>query len=607
MESIDFIRDYITNQLSVTSSTNEIQKLNEVQSTSANFGYGVVQAGDYTVFYENISNGMNFYIYDKNMTLTKTETLTDNWIHIVGQTLKQDEDGRFYLLGNMNPQETAGGTTYYSLILLNDITQETPEIRKWYKLNNLGISQAFDCQKRVGSADYLFVYETSRIVSGNTVYDLNITQFTISVQNGNSNVKYQYQAYSTQRFAQLTGIGYLYNSEASQLLVARRMDEDFQLVLIDLDIDQTDGVNLLTLKNGVKFNKNIVTALIPSPQPQKIVINGISSISYVDSYNNIVQYNISDNFTNPKTAQLTTDTIVTAVLNNNYVGYITGTAGNYTMTIKKYQLNANAIVLSPNYVQFNFDFGYDILSYINNMHLISTNVFNLTYLTFVYIETAGDGYSIVITTDNSLQEYVSYNSLVPKYVNLYNGDILFSRLITNKDIIGNQLNAEVNIPASMLNDVNIQTEELVSQTYNHEEYNQTINKNIYESLFLNFIKHINVIDNNFGKNELQNSVSALLTESIYGDNAEESYNNIAPIFNARIYMTNGNIHTFSIGQSAIQQVGDYEFNITIAVNGENADKIQILAKDCETVYVTIPLYTVDKVILITQNLIIEEE
>lgn len=607
MKSIDFIRDYITNQLSVTSSTNEIQKLNETQSTSANFGYGVVQAGEYTVFYENINNGMNFYVYDKNMALVKTETLTDNWIHIVGQTLKQDEDGKFYLLGNMNPQETAGGTTYYSLILLNDITQETAEIRKWYKLNNLGISQAFDCQKRVGSADYLFVYETSRIVSGNTVYDLNITQFTISVQNGNSNVKYQYQAYSTQRFAQLTGVGYLCNSEASQLLVARRMDEDFQLVLIDLDIDQTDGVNLLTLKNGVKFNKNIVTSLIPSPQPQKIVINGISSIAYVDSYNNIVQYNISDNFTNPKTAQLTTDTIVTAVLNNNYVGYITGTAGNYTMTIKKYQLNANNIVLSPNYVQFNFDFGYDILSYINNMHLISTNVFNLTYLAFVYIETAGDGYSIVITTDNSLQEYVSYNSLVPKYVNLYNGDILFSRLITNKDIIGNQLNAEVNVPASMLNDVNIQTEELVSQTYNHEEYNQTINKNIYESLFLNFIKHINVIDNNFGKNELQNSVSALLTESIYGDNAEESYNNIAPIFNARVYMTNGNIHTFSIGQSAIQQVGDYEFNITIAINGENADKIQILAKDCETVYVTIPLYTVDKVILITQNLIIEEE
>ena len=294
MENKQFIRDYFLNQLQVTTPTQEIQKLNEVQSTSANFGYAVCRAGNYTVFYENTANSMTFYIYDQNMNLVKTETLTDNWIQVVGTTLKQDEDENFYLLGNMNPQETAGGTTYYSLILLNNIIEETPVVRKWYKLNNLGISQAFDCQKRVGSADYLFVYESSRTVSGSTVYDLNITQFTISVQNGNSNIKYIYKAYSTQRFASLTGVGYLYNMDASQLLVARRYDEDLQIVLIDLDIDQTDGTNELSLKNGVKFNKVLIASLIQAPQPQKIIINGISSLVFVDSSNYLIQYNKMD-------------------------------------------------------------------------------------------------------------------------------------------------------------------------------------------------------------------------------------------------------------------------------------------------------------------------
>lgn len=552
-------------------------------------------------------HGMNFYIYDRNMNLIKTENLQDNWIYIVGETLKQDEEGNFYLLGNMNPQETSGGTTYYSLILLNNIVEETPVIRKWYKLNNLGITQAFDCQKRVGSADYLFIYETSRTVSGSTVYDLNITQFTISVQNGNSNIKYIYKAYSNVRFAVLSAVGYLYNSEASQLLVARRLEQDIQLVLIDLDIDQTDGVNELTLKNGVKFNKVIIEELIPAPQERRIIINGISSLVLVRNPNVLVQYNISDNFTTAKTVVITTEQPVTAILSQNYVGYITGTAGNYKMTIKKYSITANSIELSTNIITFTFDFGYDILSYIQNMVLVNTNVFNLTYITFMFVEIAGTGTAIVISTDNSLNEYVNYDTLVPKYVNLYNSSkVIFSREITNKDIIGNQVNTEVNIPASMLNDIAIEEEELITQTYSKSQYNQLIEKNIYESLFLNFIRHINVIDNNFGKNELQNSISALLTESIYGDDAENNYNNIAPIFYGRIYLTNGEIHTFNIGQSSIEQINEYEFQITMAVNGSNADKIQILAKDCETVYVTIPLYTVDKTILIKQNLIIEE-
>lgn len=166
------------------------------------------------------------------------------------------------------------------------------------------------------------------------------------------------------------------------------------------------------------------------------------------------------------------------------------------------------------------------------------------------------------------------------------------------------MSAEVNVPYSMLNRT-FTVEQLISQTYKVlSNENKVINKNIYESLYLNFIKHINVIDNNFGKNELQNDISALLTKSVYSL-PQENYDK-APIGYAKVFTTDGQELIFSIGSNAITQLGDYEYQISIAVNGNNANKLQILAKDKQTPYVTIPLHAVNKVILLKQNFRIEE-
>ena len=165
------------------------------------------------------------------------------------------------------------------------------------------------------------------------------------------------------------------------------------------------------------------------------------------------------------------------------------------------------------------------------------------------------------------------------------------------------MSAEVNVPYSMLNNKIISAEKLISET-NKVLSNETtrINKNIYESLYLNFIKHINVIDNNFGQNVLQNDISALLTQSIFGT-PQENYE-VAPIGYAKVFTTDGQELIFSIGANAIEQVAENEFIINIAVNGANADKLQILAKDKQTPYVTIPLHSVDRAIVIKQTVII---
>jgi hypothetical protein len=598
----EFIKDYILSQIEQTTPNNEIRILNETEQTSENFGYSYVQTKDNVVFYANSENGMMFYVYDRYFNLIKQEELTTNHLRIVGETLKVDEDGRFYMVGYVTPENSS--TEVYALILLNDLTKNIIQIRKYYKLSDYGINEQVKyCQKRNGSADYLFVYEKN---GTGGYYDLTFIQLTISVQNGNSYTMWQYKNFDYGSNDTIRGIGYQYNLESSKILLVGYGDTDFnsRVTLVDISEWNASGTTYLTKGNGIVVDKMLEIETLDTLSQPKILVNGISSFVFIDNVDlKFVQYNITDNFTNPIKRIITSDIAMKFVINEKYVGYITGTENNYILNLKTYELTENDIKISNNILKIPFNFEYD-LYYITKINLINIDTYNLTTLGFVLIEEAGTGITTIIQTDNSVQEYQYFNSLIPSYVNISNGNVLFSRKLTNESIIGNQMSAEVNVPYSMLNR-NFTVEQLISQTYKIlSNENKSITKNIYESLYLNFIKHINVIDNNFGKNELQNDISTLLTKSIFSLPEENYYK--APIGYAKIYTKDGQELVFSIGQNAIEQIGDYEYQISIAVNGNNADKLQILAKDKQTPYVTIPLHAIDKVILIKQNFRIEE-
>lgn len=603
----DFVKDYILSQITTTQRDNEINILNQIETTSENFGYSYVQTDNNVVFYANTENGMMFYIYDKYFNFVKQEELTTNHLRIVGETLKVDENGNFYMVGYVTP--TNSNAEVYALILLNDLVQNTAQIRKYYKLSDYGINQEIkNCQKRIGSADYLFVYEKERIVSETYYFDLTFVQLTISVQSGNSSTTWAYQGYQVNQstYGAFLGIGFQYNQEASKILIVNYGDTDFnrRVTLIDLGEWNATGTTYLTIGNGIAIDKMLDTETYLNMTNQSVIVNGIQSITFINSYDKyLAQYNIVDNFTTKITKQITTDDPYKFVLTQDYIGYMSGSEGDYTLNLKKYELTENDILISDDILKIPFDFEYD-LYYVSKVNLINMNVYNLTSFAFVLIEEAGTGVTEIVQTDNSIEEYSSYDSLVPNYVNLYDGNILFSRKLTNESIIGNQMSAEVNVPYSMLNRT-ISVEKLISKTYKViSDETRTINKNVYESLYLNFIKYINVIDNNFGKSELQNDISSLLVQSIF-NKPQQNYNK-APIGYARIFTKNGKKLIFTIGQSAITQINEYEYQITIAVNGNNAEKLQILAKDKKTPYVTIPLHAINKVILVKQTLKIEE-
>lgn len=605
----EFIKDYILSQITPTTPSNEIQILNQSEQTSENFGYSYVKTENNVVFYANSENGMMFYVYDRYFNLVKQEELTTNALRIVGETLKVDENGNFYMVGYVTP--TNSNTEVYALILLNNLVSDTAQLRKYYKLSDYGISPdvlGLNCQKRQGSADYLFVYEKERVVSSTYYYDLTFTQLTISVQNGNSTATWSYQGYEVNQsiYSNFLGIGFQYNQEASKVLIVNYGNTDFnrRITLINLGERNTTGTTYLTTENGIDLDKMLDIETYSVLNGTDVVVNGIQSIVFINSSDWwLAQYNIVDNYTTPIKKQIKEEYSNRYILTNDYVAYITGTEGNYILNVKKYELTENDIKISSNVLKIPFYFEYD-LSYISKINLINIDTYNLSSICMVLIEEAGTGITTIVQTDNSVAEYQDYNSLVPSYVNIANGHILFSRKLTNKSIIGNQMSAEVNVPYSMLNR-NFTVEQLVSQTYKVlANENKSITKNIYESLYLNFIKHINVIDNNFGKNELQNDISALLTQSVFGT-PQEDYDK-APIGYAKVFTTDGQELIFSIGSNAITQIGDYEYQISIAVNGNNADKLQILAKDKQTPYITIPLYSVDRIILLKQNFRIEE-
>ena len=593
----EFIKDYILSQITPTTPSNEIQILNKTQEQGYSSGWFVLETEENIVLYNNASSsiGMNLKIYDKNMNLIKTEYISN--IYLFGE-LKQAEDGNFYLTSNYY---TSQSTSYFSLILLNDIIHQTATIRKWYNLAPYGITEHsyFACQKRNGMADYLFSW-----INGNNLY---FTELNISVQNGNTIKKWNYQGYVGGQ----TGVikyGYLYNEDNSKILVVKSGNFGTRATLITLDIDGViEETNILSTANGnILIDNTNPNAVRASGLTANLIVNGISSYTIIlDSNKNLAQANITTNFQTLVQKAITIENPYCYIFNNKMVGYLIDNQDNtYSVYLKDYELLENDIQISNKYITFDFEFEDDIEQYGQTMQIVNIKNYNLNSILFNFVEIAGNETNIIIQTDNSVQEYQDYNSLVPSYVNIANGNILFSRKLTNKSIIGNQMSAEVNVPYSMLNRT-FTVEQLISQTYKVlSNENKVINKNIYESLYLNFIKHINVIDNNFGKNELQNDISALLTKSVYSL-PQENYDK-APIGYAKVFTTDGQELIFSIGSNAITQLGDYEYQISIAVNGNNANKLQILAKDKQTPYVTIPLHAVNKVILLKQNFRIEE-
>lgn len=123
--------------------------------------------------------------------------------------------------------------------------------------------------------------------------------------------------------------------------------------------------------------------------------------------------------------------------------------------------------------------------------------------------------SIVIYGNSySGESYSSYNSLVALHGELYSGnDIIFARSLYNKSILNNTTTSILEIPFNYINGISIDTQNLLSATQLEMiTNNNSITKNIYENLFINFINTLNVIDEDTG--EIYPSSASRINNSI---------------------------------------------------------------------------------------------
>lgn len=188
------------------------------------------------------------------------------------------------------------------------------------------------------------------------------------------------------------------------------------------------------------------------------------------------------------------------------------------------------------------------------------------------------------------QPYVNSNALISNSAEIYSNDsLVFARNLYNKSLNNNTTVATVEIPNNYLNDIDLTNKILRSKTnLSMIEDTNVLQKNIYETLFINFINTIQIVDRN-NINQVLNSVaSSFLNNSI---NDESSYNNAK--FYSKIIVYYQDSTTKEIGYE-YQNKSNTTANIVFALYSDKLlDHAEIISNDKSTIYQTIDLSTLE--------------
>jgi len=130
---------------------------------------------------------------------------------------------------------------------------------------------------------------------------------------------------------------------------------------------------------------------------------------------------------------------------------------------------------------------------------------NLNTLSFVYNSNNYNG-----------EAYENINALIPNNGVIYNDNIpIFARNLYNKTLNDNTTISTIEIPNNLLNDISIQKKSLFSETNLLLTTNDTMFiKNIYETIYLNFINLIEIVNNNNDNSILNQNASNKLNYAI---------------------------------------------------------------------------------------------
>ena len=127
------------------------------------------------------------------------------------------------------------------------------------------------------------------------------------------------------------------------------------------------------------------------------------------------------------------------------------------------------------------------------------------------------------------EPYINTNALIPNSVEIFsNESLVFARNLYNKTINNNTTVSTVEIPNTYLNNIDLTSKNLLSETNLTMIADTNVTqKNIYETMFLNFINVLQVADRNNATQVLNQEASSYLNNAI---NTDDSYDN-AKLYN----------------------------------------------------------------------------
>ena len=536
--------------------------------------------GALIIFDENI-NPVDCIMFYNNAYLPKIEML------------KVDEDD--YIYGIDNAYTSIGGsiTNHYRFIMLDNIisTYSTTgeyqlKYRKTYNLPNSYQKMNFEVVddkynnrlfKQSGGASYLFIGQNR-----NNSNRLSIITLKINVGEEN---EWKIYAYSSS-----------YSNSIFRAFCIWTEDS------LNLKIGVFNSTNYCEFSfNGTTITRTLNTQVMTTAGNGL----GIEICDFDDTYLIVQKVQVEYYKYNFTTSSL--DTIYTIDLDTPSINTFNQ---NNLVFISAQEYNAG----DDNYTNYiSIIKGEEIYNYSLTMDdylwlFILKNNFNLYQLflaTADYDEDDSTTYNLTIdynANNYNGQPYIDYNSLIGYKGRLYsNNRLIFARNLYNKTSLNNQTISTLQVPNTMLNDIDIDMQTLLGIT-NLElvENNDTIQKNVYETLFLNFIDTINVIDEDTSTN-FPIASNYINTNINIGTQINSNTSSVGKV---RINFEDSSVKVFNITWNTID---DTHKSTTFSIYAEKEiQSLDFLSNDENTIYCTKDIDTIEgNFYTITQYLRVE--
>lgn len=506
-------------------------------------------------------NAIEVYSLDsikKNQAVYIFDNITIQGRSIQIRDLKQDEDGRFYSVGR-----AYDGTNYYNyLIIFNNFIQDgNIKINKYYSASTMGVTDGVNVFTKVAKKDGVYF-----LVGGNQ-----LIRFEINVLEGN-----QTSIATIIDGGTITSGNYTMqiNVFKNNLILTKLWEtEDYQIEYTKAIVNINEEMPLSITLNRIRYMSLDSTSYVSGAinEPYEAIIPFLNATN--------IQFNRID-----LNGDVTIKTNLVRTFNDNSSlhAYLKGNFASLTDGSNLYLFYFDDSIYQSNLIEF---YNGAFSNYYSNTQILKqNNIINL-------IGTAVDGIqqSIVaiknIYSPNVTSEpYFDYDFCLPYYMNLYsnsndNTSLIFSRDATAKFYSGNQITSTFIVPNYLLNDGVIEKASVYGKTnYLLNSKIENFEKNKFESLYLNFIYNLNVIDNTNGLNTLNQIGSNKIAKGLWEtfDNydlrltkARITYENLSTeIINLNIPTVTGNSVTFN-------------FEVT-----GNVTKIEYLSNDESVVYAT---------------------